>query len=530
MLNIDLLQDEGLQDVVKVFLSSLLPHENFDPSFFSENLQMLLKFIHLEEFTMEYRLLVSAVNSLNSLYVSFDGYEPRLYRSTFQSLVEVSLPENVIDPEYGVEDWLKYNGCNSNLKIETVKEEACQKLYSRGMELYDECFALAVPSSDAVNHRPELKAAFIAHTGVQCVNLQSLIIRDEARVGRKRLRGYNDWLSYTKEMTVEIDSRLDDTDDGVLCLDSIEHSNVLLEQLQDLKVPIANYGIPEIDDYTPILRHRLVVVVGKENIGKTKFAIDQAVNVMLEGHTVAYMCGESPKSLVYADMIINYVYKKFGLILRQEHVAHPELCPKDVKAAVGMAVDDLVGEKKLVLCESFDYGTVYDELRVLYEKYKFDFCAVDHSCALQGKAGDGSLRSNVEALSTAALAFKRKYPVCLMVLSHPSTTAKESDNKGNATVDSPTKGAQKLSGDADEVFYIRDNPSLRKQNLVIFENTKRRGAARLTDYVMLRKRFDVNAYVYDPYAQSIDNELTIDKQEALRCLEEAYGDDEEYTL
>lgn len=100
-------------------------------------------------------------------------------------------------------------------------------------------------------------------------------------------------------MTAEIDNRLSESESqNTMKIDSLEGSYELLRSLQDLLVPIADYGIPELDQYTPILRHRLVVVVGKENIGKTKFAIDKAVNVIMAGGKVAYMCGESVKASI----------------------------------------------------------------------------------------------------------------------------------------------------------------------------------------------------------------------------------------
>lgn len=57
-----------------------------------------------------------------------------------------------------------------------------------------------------------------------------------------------------------------------MCVDSVDKASTLLNSLKDRFIPIAKYGIPEIDgegefEGTPILRHRLVVVVGNENIG-----------------------------------------------------------------------------------------------------------------------------------------------------------------------------------------------------------------------------------------------------------------------
>lgn len=531
MLSIDLLQDEELAGVVNVFISSLLPHSKYKSELFSDNLKTLLSFIHLNEFKLEYRLLVDALSNLNRIRVSFAEYEPRLTRESFQSLVSISIGDAILRPEMGVKDWLQYEGMSSNLKVETVKEETCQRLYARAMDLYDDCFDLQIPSSDAMNHMMELRAAFIAHVGVQSVNTQSLIIRHEVRVGRKKLCGFEDWMQYVALSVAEIQERLAEScEERTVVLDSMENSLSLLHELKNFFIPIANYGIPEIDRFTPILRHRLVVVVGKENIGKTKFAIDKAVNVLMTDKKVVYMCGETQKAKVYADIIINYVFKKYQVILRPEHVASPEECPEDIQKIIGMTIDELVNGQRLILCDAFSYGTLYEELKNLYDVHTFDVCVIDHSCALKGSTGDGSLKDKIDKLSTDVRTFRKEYPVCIMITSHPSTTAKESDNRGKQTVDSPTKGSQNLSTDADEVFVLRDNPTLQKQGLVMLENTKRRDANRVLDYIILRKRFDASAFVYDAADQAADNELSVSKQEAIRILEEDYKDESEYKL
>ena len=137
-------------------------------------------------------------------------------------------------------------------------------------------------------------------------------MQNSYKVGRRRLRGYEDWLKYTAGVCAEVRQRLDSADAASSeAIDTMEGSMALLQDLKQSFIPIADWGIPPLDNYTPILRHRLVVVVGQENIGKTKFAIDKAVNVMKAGGRVLYMCGETTKAKVYADIIVNYVYKTF---------------------------------------------------------------------------------------------------------------------------------------------------------------------------------------------------------------------------
>ena len=223
-----------MQEAVKIFISSLLPHENYDSTYFIRNLEVIFKYIKLEEFQMEYRLLLSALSNLKRLCVSFQDYKPQLTLETFESLLEVSIGEAVMDQSLGVTEWLAYEGLESNLENEMVKDTACQKLFQRCEDLYNDCFEMAISSTDVLDREPELRAAFLATIGQQSVNTQVSIIRSGTRIGRKKLNGFDDWLQYTSQMATEIKRRLDDSDgDNRISVDSVENSTKLLSQLNE---------------------------------------------------------------------------------------------------------------------------------------------------------------------------------------------------------------------------------------------------------------------------------------------------------
>ena len=117
-----------------------------------------------------------------------------------------------------------------------------------------------------------------------------------------------------------------------------------------------------------------------------------------------------------------------------------------------------------------------------------------------------------------------------MVLSHLSAGAKESIEKGKPIEGFPTKGSQNLSADADEVFVLRDDINLRKEGLLALENTKRRDASRLDNYVILKKMFEVSHFEYNERYQATDTSLSVDADMALMNLENLYGDAEGYDL
>ena len=536
MIVIKILEDEELQDVVKKFISSLLPHQNYDATHFSPNLQGLFKYVHLDEFDMEYYVLLKVLRDLNSIKSSNLDYTPNLTEEILEGILVNSIADSILDPVLGVKEWLQYERLPDNLAIENVKQDACQKLYTRCIELYNECLALEIPSSNALDYLPALKAAFLAHTANQCLVTQAQVIQSSQRVGRKNLAGINDWLSFTTSMTAEIQARIQRADDDVTyCVDSLDKSLSLLKDLKKACIPIANYGIPELDGEpgsveTPMLRHRLAVVCANENIGKTMFAKDQAINILLAGGTVVYMCGENAKAKMYCELLINYIYKKYQCFVLPQHINNLDGCPENIKKIINMSVVELYESKRLILRGAYSYDNVYEEMKSDYERYHVDAFFIDHSFSLSGGFTGDNGKTNVDKLSTAVKDFRREFPVYVMVLSHLSVDAKEAVERGRHIEKSPTRGSQNLSVDADEVFVLRDDETMRKEGLLALENTKRRDFDRVLSYVILKKMFNVSHFEYDPKYQATETSLSLDADMALANLESMYSDGDEYSL
>lgn len=529
MLKIAILKNEDLQGTVKKFISALLPHQDYDSTEFLTVLRLLFKYIHLDEFEMEYYFILQALDQLGKIKSVHSDFVPELSQSIFEELLETQIDSVIDRPELGVVEWLEYEGMDFNLQNEVVREETCQKVCQRCIDLYEEAFSLAVPTARIANYEPELKAVFEGCICVQNINTQVEIVRGRTRIGRRWYSGFDDWREYSLQALVEVNNRLDDAGNGqTLALDSFESSNRILEELKESYEPIANWGIPELDNYTPILKHRYVVVVANENVGKTHFAVDKTVNVMLAGGKVVYMCGESTKAAIYQMVLRNYVWKKYGVMLEVEHLLAPEDCPKDIECIIKMSVLEVVQECRLILQDAFSYKTVGTEIESLYSEYKFDMLVIDHSFALKGSVGDGSLQAKGSALSGQLLAFKRSHPVTVLLTSHMSVRAKDLSERGKSVTTSSTKGSSDFGNDADEVFQLETDAVLRKQSLLKLMVLKRRGPA-VPDPVMLTTKFEVSALVYDKNKQAADVQLSLKKSEALAAIADDL-DDAEYTL
>lgn len=529
MLKIDILKNEDLQGTVKKFISALLPHPEYKSADFLPALHLLLKYVHLDEFEMEYYLILRALSQMGKIKAVHSGFVPELTQGIFEGLLEAQIDGIVDKPELGVVEWLEWEGMDTNLQNEVVREDACQKVCQRCVDLYEECFALAIGTDKIANYEPELKAAFERCVCVQNINTQVEIVRGKTRIGRRWYSGFDDWKLYSFQSLVEISNRLSDvSEEQTLALDSFESSARILAELKESYEPIADWGIPELDNYTPILKHRYVVVVANENVGKTHFAVDKTVNVILAGGKVVYMCGESTKATIYQMVLRNYVWKKYGVMLEVEHLLAPEDCPKDIERIIKMSVLEVVQKCHLILQDAFSYKTVGTELESLYSEYKFDVVVIDHSFALKGTIGDGSLQAKGSALSGQLLAFKRAHPVTVLLTSHMSVRAKDLSERGKNVTTSSTKGSSDFGNDADEVFQLETDTMLKKQALLKLIVLKRRGPA-VQDPIMLVTKFEVSALIYDKSKQAADEQLSLKKAEALAAIASDL-DEAEYTL
>ncbi len=537
MLSINVIEDEELQEVLKKFLSSLLPHKNFDSAYFSTNLQSVFKYVHLEELTMEFYILFKILNDLNKIKSLHADFVPSLTKDVLDNVLVTSLGDDIRNPKLGVKEWLIYEHLESNLDIETVRQEACTKVYARCMELYEECFGLAESSVNAINHLPALKASFISHSCNQALNTQARIIQGSYRLGRREFSGYDDWLKYTSKIIAEINNRITDADDdSIIHLNTLDKSSVLLQTLKEMFVPLANYNIPEIDGEdiysgTPMMRHRLVTIVGNENIGKSMFGKDKAVDLILAGNRVLYMCGENAANKMYCELLVNYVYKKYNKYITPAHIQDLESCPEQIAKIIKLAMAELIDSGALVLRDSYSYDNFYTEMVTDYEKYKCDAFIIDHSFALTGGYDGDNGKRNIDKLANDAKLFRKHYPVYVMILSHPSTAAKEAISKDKIIAYSSTKGSQNLSTDSDDVFVLRDNEVLRKEGLIAIENVKRRDADRINEHIILKKMFDVSHFEYNEKYQAKSASLSVEADAALQNLEEFYGlNSDEFSL
>ena len=533
MIYLNLLEDEVLQESLEKIASGLVPHEDYSPEYFVDILYGIHKYIKLNEMSGEYYVLFSLFNQINKIIVTAKSYTPEVSKDVLTTALTANIVDLVRKPEVRMSEIMELEGADSNLAIETNLGHACRILNRRTVELYDRLIDLKTASDSALSYLVALKGSFVSHIAENSINIQARILDEGLKINRRKFVGAEGWLTYIGELYGHLELRLRDEDEQGININSIETSAKLLDKLVDLFQPLAEYGIPPLDNGTPILKHRLVIICANENVGKTKFCVSTAVNVMREGKRVVYMCGETERARTYAQILSNYIYKEFGICITEQMIAKREELPEDKRKLVNIASATLAEQDILRLEKSFNYDTLYADLQKIYNEKAFDAVIIDHSFALRG---EGSDYEKVNKLAVDLREFKNDYPVFTLVASHLSALAKDQVIGKGEVESSPTKGSGTLSAEADEIFVLLTNKTLEKENLIALQNYKRRGVARITDLIKLRKKFSVSEFIWDAKIQGMEIDRQLSAEEAIRNLEEQDNwesaddeDDEEYS-
>ncbi|WP_394863465.1 hypothetical protein [Paraclostridium bifermentans] len=527
MLLINILDDEVLQNAVDRVICGLLPTEGYEHILFGEILNNLFKYIRLEEFEGEYYVLLQMLERINTVKQAVKGYEPKLTRQILEATLESNIESLVASRNVNIRKLLEMEGQDTNIEIEETFDTACSILASRVYDLYDRSLAMNIPSSDSIGFLPALEAEFIIHVANQSIVAQSKIFNEGIKVGRKTFRGPHDWLDFTRITHLEVTQRTAASDNKVITIDSVSKSKELIEKVRANSVPLANYGIPPLDNDTPMLRHRLVIIAAQENVGKTSLSVEWTNNIIMNNHKVLYMTGENTYEKLYTKVLSNYIYQKHGYRITPKDIAQPDGLDENIVRLINVATAEFAELGLMRLAKAFNYETVYEELVAEYDKEPFDAVFIDHSYAL---LGGGEWYNKIASLALAARNFKNDYPVYIQILSHLSTDAKKSLLSGKQVESSPTKGNAMLSGEADEIFVLSKNALLEKQGLIALQNYKRRDAKVVVENLILKTKFDVSSFVWDDKYQTISNSVAqelVDIGQVYALTEGLYIEDED---
>lgn len=531
MVPVNIMEDENLREVLDNILSGILNTKDVDEDSptLTRLLNMTFSYVNLDEMEMEYYVLFSYLHELNKLLVSDLNIRPSLNRDTLDRILTNDLPSLIRKPQVRLKNWLKMQGMEYNLDVTTNAEDAMSKLYQRVMSLYDSCIERGLKPDDVLAEEIALSKAYINNVSTSIVNYQVTILNSELKLGRKRFSGPDGWLEFTQLVSADIQRRLLDAKSESTFIDSIEDVKKIFKGSSESLSRLASYSVPVLDDMMMLNRHRLVTVCALENVGKTKFLVYTATKVLLAGHKVRIMYGESQKSLLLADIMVSYIYHKHKIYVRPQEIISlndTDLeedvdIPEDIRRIINKCMIEIIERKQLVLVPSYSYDSLYEELKRDYETRQFDFLGIDHTCTL---SGEGELKENLDKLAYALREFKRNYPVCIMALSQLSTAAKNDLTAGKLVGNSPTKGSATLSQESDVMLILNDKGAMVSKGLVSVQVYKVRGVDKPERLIMLKKDFSVSNFIYDVKLQLVDDN-SIQQEEALEKISLLYNNE-----
>lgn len=516
MISIDILGDEALQTAVNRIISGMLPHEGYQPELYTDLLYSVYKYIKPEEFEGEYYILFQMLEKHCLIKQRVKSYCPKLDRDMLEANLFASLDTLVLSENVNSEKLLNMEGLDTDLEIEENFDSARELISHRVFELYDTCFELGIGSSDALGYLPALEGEFVEHMAKQSIQVQVEILNQGKRVGRKRYLGSSGWMSYMNVLNMEVANRLQEEDNNVIDISKPGTISGLLEKAKANAQPLANYGIPPLDDETPMLKHRLVILTAQEGTGKTTLSIEWMVNLMLQGKSVLYMSGENTAERLMPKILSNYIYKKYGFKLTTKEIINCEVLPSNLNRLVNVCKLELEEKGLLRIVKELSYDRLYQELQSEYDKKPFDAVMLDHSYSLTGGT---DWYDRIGKLAVASRKFKNDYPVYMLILSHLSTEAKKFLAANRKVEASPTKGNSSLSGEADEIFILSRTESLAKQEKILMQVYKRRDAKIIASNLIIKTKFEVCSFIWDDKFQT----MTSEEAQEISNIEDVYS-------
>lgn len=506
----------------------MLPHQDFTPETFTDIYANIVRYITVDEMPLEYRVIFNIVDDVLKINCVTKNFFPVISKDVVRNTLETSLSLFVSDSGYMFKKWFEEKGVDPNFNIPTNIENGSSVLYREVMSVYERCFERAVPSSEALSNLVSYKNAFLSAVSESTVSSQIEILEDKFFVGKVCYKGPSGWLKYCKDVSFEVDRRLDDDlFSSAVHLDEIDKALKLLEKSRSMFKPLGKYGIPELDGATPLLAHRFITICAKEGVGKTLYSCYLVNNLMKENRRILFMCGESPDATIYNNVLSNYIYKKYNKFVSVGQISGSEETSEEANRLINIAVSELTSSKQAILRQSYSYDNLYEELVSDYDNYRMDAVVIDHSAALTSQGKFFGHKEMIDGLAEQVRNFKKEYPVCMIVTSHLSADAiKEFAKTGKVTVSTPTAFSSLLSRESDEVHILLSSPELTKQSLVALQNFKRRGAKVLENPIYLKVLYVAGEWVYDKkYQEGKVEDIALST--AYSQIEQTYLDEDE---
>jgi hypothetical protein len=536
-----LYEHEGLCEDLKRFASALLPHSNADLEQFSAVLSSVVRLIHVDEMELEFYLFFKTAEELERVFFQTGG-SPVFSRNVFESILMSNMYDVVKKDKIGITGMLERNGMPSNMEVEQSAQDAMNRLMSAAMDLYDDCFEMALSPMEALGYVVSLRTNYLAAVGTETIRAQAYVLNSSNEINSPMFEGWKEflkrksfvgplgWRDFCAFVTFELEVRLRESKEDRSPLKTLEQAEKLRQEAIYLSEQISAYGIPPIDSMKAIVRSNYSILIGKRGAGKTTLALNFAVNVFIDGNKILIVSEENRESsILYEYLLPIYIHKRFGFFASYKQIIGAEEIGgtsreeiEDRKKMIQMAIIDFTESGRYMYVKSINAWHSYDELAKIYTEFQFDYAVIDHTLSMHG---GGETTPRLEALSRGIKEFKSEFGKHVLVLSHTSPRADKIKDMSEAQ--GLTRYSTQLEGDADDIYYIFENEYLESRGLLAFVQTKGRGSKTELSVMYLTKIFEYKLFRYDPQMQDgFKDNADILGEVASGFSEEGWDDDE----
>lgn len=473
--------------------------------------EKITKYIHLDEFKMEYYVLMTLLSQVSehnktNRVLGID-VKVRINRRWFESLIENEVEKLVKRKrkELDLETYMEQDGLDTNFSIDINIDNAMSYLANRCFDLYDRITAYSYGIDEAISMEMEFRSALTSNLSKSTVDAQVMILGDRLYVNGRYYQGEEDWLTYINDTAKEIKDRLDSES-------TVEHltfSNLAYaeeKRKQTTPKDICDFGIEPLDNVSALETRKLITIVGQEGTGKTQICCYLASRIMKAGTKVLYLSTELPEVEIMNRMISSYIMQRYNRAIPWKYLRDRSSLSEDLVKNIKLIEEEIGLDDLGYIRNNISYEEFKSRMRRYVTENNIGVIIVDHSAKL--KKGSTAIKEKeyIDMLGDACVELRNELGVTIIVTSHPSPEAKNDLKKFGyiQTETTPAYGSGSLSKDADLVLIFSTTQDLKKQGLIQTQIWKSREGAVPQPMFKLRTDFSVSHLTYHNEDQGVE--------------------------
>lgn len=524
-------EEQTINDATRGIISAMLPHENYRSSYFSECAEVLRKAFNPLELPVPFRILTNICDSFYRIKLSVTedegGSELKIERNVIEDYMNASLLDYIKSNLKDVQDWIQDEVDVPSLATAQGLHQATSAVGSAVLDLYDECLEMAKDSSQISILKSILLEAIKDNASRSYVIAIKEIMTTGHKSGRRMYHGADDMREFSLRFFAELKDKVSSAESKIVSFDNLEIFEKMDKENEASSEVLGEYGVLNMDDLTPLLPHRLDVLVGEPNIGKTSFAIQIANSVTSKGFKCAYVSGESTSSKIRDKYQSNYIYRNLGGYVNSRAIGKLDPVCEETQRFINISNLKIAKEGRFFTLPAITYEHTYEDLKNIYEQTGARVIIIDHTLSMRhdrsAQSYGTSRKDSYDDFCYDLRDFKNDYPVCIIILSHPSNDA-IADLKRFGRIQSDTNSTKYTSifrGEADNILFMYKSDAMRANDTIGIGVQKRRDATPPTVDTVLKVGYDTNSFEYDPELQPVSNDQ-ISKEKALESLDANY--------